>query len=181
MSKMTIYADNAPGTPLFKSEDRNTITQKLRDLGVRFELWETGDSIHAGDSQEKVLAAFKTDIDRLVKEEGYLSMDVVSLDASHPKKAELRQKFLDEHSHNEDEVRFFVDGEGLFSLHVGDKVYEVLCRKGDLISVPAKTPHWFDMGPNPHFVAIRLFNNPDGWIAKFTGNDIAKHFPRLEN
>jgi len=47
--------------------------------------------------------------------------------------------------------------------------------------VPAGTPHWFDMGPEPHFTAIRLFNNPEGWIANFTGDDIADKYPRLEN
>jgi len=57
----------------------------------------------------------------------------------------------------------------------------VLCTKGDLISVPANTPHWFDMGPNPNFTAIRLFNNPEGWVANFTGSDIAQRFNRLEN
>jgi 1,2-dihydroxy-3-keto-5-methylthiopentene dioxygenase len=106
---------------------------------------------------------------------------VVSLSADHPQKAELRQKFLSEHTHSEDEVRFFVAGEGLFTLHADNKVFEVLCQKGDLISVPANTPHWFDMGPNPGFIAIRLFNNPDGWVANFTGSDIAERFNRLEN
>lgn len=181
MSRLTIFADNNPSAPLLKTEDRNTIVKELQAKGVRFEYWETRDTIHAGDSQDKVLAAYRSDIERLVKEEGYLSRDVVSLDASHPQKDELRKKFLDEHRHSEDEVRFFVDGEGLFSLHVDDKVYELLCRKGDLVSVPANTPHWFDMGPNPHFVAIRLFNNPDGWKANFTGSDIAKGFSRLDN
>jgi 1,2-dihydroxy-3-keto-5-methylthiopentene dioxygenase len=37
------------------------------------------------------------------------------------------------------------------------------------------------MGPNPVFTAIRLFNNPEGWVANFTGDDIAKKFPLLEN
>jgi 1,2-dihydroxy-3-keto-5-methylthiopentene dioxygenase len=37
------------------------------------------------------------------------------------------------------------------------------------------------MGPNPHFIAIRLFTNPEGWVAKFTGEPIADRFPRLEN
>jgi 1,2-dihydroxy-3-keto-5-methylthiopentene dioxygenase len=60
-------------------------------------------------------------------------------------------------------------------------VYAVLCEKNDLISVPANTPHWFDMGPNPDFCAIRLFNNPDGWVAHFTGDEIAARFPLLEN
>jgi 1,2-dihydroxy-3-keto-5-methylthiopentene dioxygenase len=106
---------------------------------------------------------------------------VVSLNASHPKKDELRQVFLQEHRHGEDEVRFFVAGEGLFSLHIGNRVYEVLCSRGDLISVPANTPHWFDMGPNPDFIAIRLFNNPEGWVAHYSGDDIANRFNRLEN
>ena len=120
-------------------------------------------------------------IDRLMKEDGYQTVDVVSLSADHPQKNEFRQKFLSEHTHSEDEVRFFVGGEGLFTLHIGEKVFEVLCTEGDLISVPANTTHWFDMGPNPNFIAIRLFNNPEGWIANFTGSDIADRFNRLEN
>ena len=121
------------------------------------------------------------DVDRLIAEEGYQTVDVVSMVPDHPEKAAFRQKFLEEHRHSEDEVRFFVEGQGLFTLHIGDRVYEVLCTKGDLISVPANTPHWFDMGPNPRFVAIRLFNNPEGWVANFTGSDIAQRFNRLEN
>jgi 1,2-dihydroxy-3-keto-5-methylthiopentene dioxygenase len=98
----------------------------------------------------------------------------------HPQKEALRAKFLEEHRHNEDEVRFFVAGQGLFTLHIDDHVYAVLCEKDDLISVPAGTPHWFDMSESPSFVAIRLFDNPDGWVAHFTGVDIAQRFPRLE-
>jgi 1,2-dihydroxy-3-keto-5-methylthiopentene dioxygenase len=46
--------------------------------------------------------------------------------------------------------------------------------------VPDQTKHWFDMGPEPHFTAIRFFNNPDGWVANFTGDDIAKRFPLFD-
>ncbi len=114
-------------------------------------------------------------------ENGFQSVDVVSLQPDHPDKAVFRQKFLNEHTHSEYEVRFFVDGQGMFYLHLNDQVYTVLCEKGDLISVPAGTTHWFDMGPNPRFKAIRLFTNPDGWVGHFTGSDIAERFPRLEN
>jgi len=92
----------------------------------------------------------------------------------------MRKKFLDEHFHKEDEVRFFVAGSGLFTLHVDDKVYEILCETGDLIGVPDSTQHWFDMGPEPHFIAIRFFTEPDGWVGHFTGTGIAKKFPRYE-
>ena len=98
----------------------------------------------------------------------------------HPDKDAFRRKFLDEHTHGEDEVRFFVRGRGLFIMHIGERVYSMLCEKDDLISVPADTKHWFDMGPDPSFTAIRLFNNPEGWVAKFTGDDIASRFPKLD-
>jgi 1,2-dihydroxy-3-keto-5-methylthiopentene dioxygenase len=65
-------------------------------------------------------------------------------------------------------------------LHVGEQIFSVLCEKGDLISVPANVTHWFDMGENPHLACIRLFTNPDGWVANFTGNDISKLFPTLD-
>ena len=77
-------------------------------------------------------------------------------------------------------LRFFVDGQGLFYVHPDDKVYLVLCEQGDLISVPAHTRHWFDMGENPSLKAIRLFTTPEGWVAHFTGSDIARRFPKLE-
>ncbi|RZM07821.1 MAG: hypothetical protein EOP67_72695, partial [Sphingomonas sp.] len=40
------------------------------------------------------------------------------------------------------------------------------------------TRHWFDMGPAPRFTAIRLFAEPDGWVARFTGDPIARGSPR---
>lgn len=181
MSEIKIFAENNPAKPVVTSNKPAEIAQHLKTLGVRFEQWTTSATIKPGDAPETVLAAYRKDIDRLKAEEGYITVDVVSLSSSAPNKAELRKKFLSEHTHGEDEVRFFVGGEGLFTLHIKDKVVEVLCQQGDLISVPAKTPHWFDMGPNPNFIAIRLFNNPEGWVAHYTGSDIADKFSRLAN
>jgi 1,2-dihydroxy-3-keto-5-methylthiopentene dioxygenase len=96
----------------------------------------------------------------------------------HPEREAMRGKFLSEHTHAEDEVRFFVEGSGLFCLHLAERVVLVTCERGDLLSVPAGTRHWFDMGPRPSFSAIRLFINPSGWVAKFTGSDIAERFPK---
>jgi cupin superfamily acireductone dioxygenase involved in methionine salvage len=125
-----------------------------------------------------VIEAYQHAIDKLVAEKGYQSWDVISLRADNPQKEALRAKFLNEHTHGEDEVRFFVEGAGLFCLHIGDEVYQVLCEKNDLISVPAGTPHWFDMGSEPNFTAIRIFDNPEGWVAQFTGDAIADAYPR---
>ena len=181
MSHLNILNHDDPGNPVISTADHADIARHLGQVGVRFERWETDSSIAPGATPEAVIAAYQKDIDRLIEEEGYQTVDVVSLNPHHPDKDALRKKFLDEHRHSEDEVRFFVAGQGLFSLHLGERVFEVLCEQGDLISVPAGTPHWFDMGPNPSFIAIRLFNNPNGWVANFTDSDIASRFSRLEN
>lgn len=180
MSRLRVFADNAPDTPLAEHREADAIAGALDPIGVRFERWPTHEEIVAGAEPEAVLEAYGPEIDRLMAAEGYRSRDVVSMTPDHPARAEARGKFLDEHTHAEDEVRFFADGRGLFTLHVDDRVYEILCERGDLISVPAGTRHWFDMGPAPSFVAVRLFTNPDGWVAEFTGTDLAQRFPRLE-
>jgi 1,2-dihydroxy-3-keto-5-methylthiopentene dioxygenase len=180
MSRLRIYAEADPAHPLFASHEQEAIIAQLAAVGVRFEQWETASDLAPGAPVEQVIAAYRDDIARLQAEGGYQAVDVVSLAPDHPDRAALRSKFLDEHTHAEDEVRFFVAGSGLFSLHIGDRVFEVLCEAGDLISVPAGTRHWFDMGPAPRFIAIRLFTNPAGWVANFTGEPIAARFPRYE-
>lgn len=180
MSRLRLFNDTDPGTVLLDTRDHATMARELATLGVRFEQWPMNPAVQPGDAPESILDAYRGEVDRLVAENGFRSVDVVSIAPDNPKREEMRAKFLDEHAHKEDEVRFFVAGSGMFTLHVGDKVYEVLCEAGDLISVPDGTTHWFDMGPQPSFVAIRFFTEPDGWVGHFTGTDIAKQFPRYE-
>ncbi|PSN09424.1 1,2-dihydroxy-3-keto-5-methylthiopentene dioxygenase [Siccibacter turicensis] len=179
MSGLTIFSDNDAENPLWQSRDAEEIRAQLNAQGVRFERWEADRDLGAAPDAQTVIAAYQHAIDRLVQEKGYQSWDVISIRPDNPQKEAMRGKFLNEHTHGEDEVRFFVEGAGLFCLHIGDKVYQVLCEKNDLISVPAGTPHWFDMGSQPCFTAIRIFDNPEGWIAQFTGNDIAAAYPTL--
>ncbi|PNS08350.1 1,2-dihydroxy-3-keto-5-methylthiopentene dioxygenase [Solilutibacter silvestris] len=180
MSRLRIFNDTAPDTVLDEAHDHAGIAHRLEPIGVAFEQWQANAPIKAGDSSEAIMAAYRADIDRLVEENGFRSVDVVSIAPDNPNRVEMRAKFLDEHFHKEDEVRFFVAGSGLFTLHVDGKVYEILCEQGDLIAVPDGTTHWFDMGPAPEFVAIRFFTEPDGWVGHFTGSDIAQRFPRYE-
>lgn len=179
MSRLRIFKDTEGSSPFAAYGEHAEIARELGDVGVRFEQWQAQAPIVPGDPAEKVIAAYREDIDRLMRDEGYQAVDVISLNPDHPDRDALRAKFLNEHTHSEDEVRFFVAGRGLFTLHIGDKVYEVLCEAGDLIGVPDNTRHWFDMSEQPHFVAIRLFTNPAGWVANFTGDEIAGKFPRL--
>ena len=179
MSRLRIFDETRPEAPLSVHESGADITRELAGIGVRFERWAANRAIEPGASQEDVIAAYHDDIERLRRAHGYQAVDVISLKPDHPDRATLRKKFLSEHTHSEDEVRFFVAGSGQFTLRVDGKVYDVLCEQGDLIGVPDGTRHWFDMSEAPYFVAIRLFTNVEGWVANFTGDDIALRFPRM--
>ena len=179
VSRLRIFAEDHPDEALLVTTDRAEMARELMAIGVGYEQWQASREIEPGASADEVVDAYRADIDRLVADRGFRSVDVVSIAPDHPERDAMRAKFLDEHFHKEDEVRFFVAGSGLFTLHVGAKVYEVLCTRGDLVAVPDSTPHWFDMGPEPSFVAIRFFTEPDGWVGHFTGTDIALRFPRL--
>jgi 1,2-dihydroxy-3-keto-5-methylthiopentene dioxygenase len=181
MSQLTVYAESDGKNPLLATEEVGVIVTELGAAGIQLERWQADRDLADDADNESIIAAYQAEIDRLVAERGFQTYDVVSMNPDHPDKETFRKKFLSEHTHSEDEVRFFVCGQGLFTIHANDKVYSVLCEKDDLISVPANTRHWFDMGPNPTFTAIRLFNNPDGWVGHFTGDDIASRFPLLEN
>ena len=179
MSALTVYQDRQPetGQSFF---DFDEIQSQLAAIDVRFDRWAAGFPLPAHADQAIILKAYQGPIEQLKEQYGFQSVDVVSLHPEHPERTTLRQKFLAEHIHEDFEVRFFIEGRGLFYLHVEDKVYAVLCEQNDLISVPAGTTHWFDMGEHPSFKCIRLFTTPNGWVAKFTGSEIAKQFPTFD-
>jgi len=179
MSALTIYQDHQPqqGTTY---KDFADIVEHLQPIGVQFERWEPGSEFISEAQVQSITDAYQSHIDRLKSQYGFQTVDVVSLKPDHPEKDALRQKFLSEHTHSDFEVRFFVEGRGLFYLHVVDKVYAILCEQGDLLSVPAHIKHWFDMGETPDFKCIRFFTTPEGWVADFTGDNIADDFPTFD-
>lgn len=180
MTRLRIYSAGNGETPELDTGDAAAIAEALAPIGVRFEQWPSR-PLPADADQDAVLTAFGPEVDRLKAENGYQAVDVMCVQPDHPDRAALRTKFLSEHRHSEDEVRFFVEGEGLFTLRSDDdKVYAVLCTAGDLISVPAGMRHWFDMSAEPSFTVIRLYIDPAGWIANYTGDTIAERFPRHE-
>jgi len=180
MTQLTVYPDTDPDTVLLDTRDGAAIAASLAEIGVAFERWAAPHELGEDADQAAVLAAYDAQVKRLMDEGGYKSADVVRVKPDNPDREALRQKFLAEHTHDDDEVRFFVEGAGAFYLRKGGKVFRVVCERNDLISVPAGTTHWFDTGPRPHFCAIRIFTSPEGWVGHFTGDDIATRFPKFE-
>ena len=177
MSRLTVFEDHTPDAPVILTEDAAQMSAELGRIGVQFERWESPVSLSPDDDAEVILEAYRPYLDALMGAKGAGSADVLKLTPDNPNAPALRQKFLSEHIHTEDEIRFFVHGGGHFVMHVDGKVYDAYCEAGDLISVPANTKHWFDAGEKPFFTALRVFTDPSGWVAHFTGDRIADRFP----
>jgi 1,2-dihydroxy-3-keto-5-methylthiopentene dioxygenase len=177
MSRLTVYDDQRPDAPVLRTEDATAIAAALSGIGVRFERWDSPVALTPDAEAETILEAYRPYLDGLMGPGGAGSADVIRLTPDNPAGPAMRQKFLSEHIHTEDEIRFFVRGSGSFVLHVDGKVFDAFCTQGDLISVPAGIKHWFDAGLKPDFVALRVFQDTTGWTPHYTGDAIAERFP----
>jgi 1,2-dihydroxy-3-keto-5-methylthiopentene dioxygenase len=175
MSSLTIW-DEKTKKEEFNSTHFGEIKWNLEQLGVKFDRWD-GVIIDDDYTADQILEAYSPYLEELLSTGTVESADVVSMTVDTPNYQEMRSKFLNEHTHSEDEVRMFVRGYGDFILHIDDKIYSIHCEKDDLLSVPKNIKHWFDAGTEPNFTALRIFNDPSGWVAQFTGSDIATQFP----
>lgn len=177
MSSLSVYHQSTPDIPNKVLTHLEDITATLAEQGVRFARWQADVQLQPGASHEEVIGAYQQDIDKLMTECGYLSVDVQRVSCDEPQAIELREQVL-----SEDLVRLFVGGRGQFTLRVGEYIYAVVCEKHDLILIPAGVRHWIDMGETPRFMVVRLFNsNPEGGAVTFTGEKIAETFARLDD
>jgi 1,2-dihydroxy-3-keto-5-methylthiopentene dioxygenase len=179
VTQLTIHQDPATA-PTLLTNDLPLIREELAARGITLERWPARVALAEGAEPAEILAAYAEEIARVQAGGRYPTVDAIRMTPDHPERAALRQRFLAEHTHSEDEVRFFVEGRGLFCLHLGEEVLQLICERNDWIAVPAGTRHWFDMGPEPQFCALRFFNDPAGWVADFSGDPIAERYPRLD-
>lgn len=158
--------------------DPGKIRDFLRDRNVFFDQWQADVVFPDSASQEEILDAYASSLNPFMESGGYKTADVISINKLTENYEALRNKFLSEHTHSEDEIRFFVDGKGLFWFHLENgEVFNVLCEKGDLISVPAGIRHWFDAGESDPFVkAIRIFIDMSGWVPVYTESKVEQRY-----
>ncbi|MCX6126859.1 MAG: cupin domain-containing protein [Proteobacteria bacterium] len=156
------------------------IKNTLSGFNIPFESW--GVRYLANSSPATVLATYATDVGRLKSERGYLTEDVIALDPDTENLSLLLAKFLVEHHHTDDEVRFVVAGEGVFEINVTqDERVKITAQPGDLIVVPAWRRHLFYLTELQTIRCIRLFKDKSGWEAQYPyaaegSNEFDLHF-----
>src|SRR5262249_33795949 len=159
-------------------ENRSTqeyyeVRECLANIGIDYERWEPVAGIPPSASAQEILNAYSKQINELKSRGGYLTADIIDVNQDTPGLDAMIAKFNIEHRHDEDEVRYIIDGRGLFHIHPQKgAVVAIEVEAGDLIRVPRGTLHWFDLCGDKRIRAIRLFQNASGWTPHYTHSEI---------
>jgi len=158
-------------------EGAENVRAFLASHGIDYERAVPGRSVAADAPAAELLEAYKDKIDELKASGGYVTADVIDVFPHTPNLDAMLNKFSSEHWHDEDEVRFIVEGRGLFHIHPKDgDVFAIEVEAGDLIRVPRGTHHWFDLCADRRIRAIRLFQDVSGWTPHYTQTGVDKNF-----
>jgi 1,2-dihydroxy-3-keto-5-methylthiopentene dioxygenase len=149
--------------------DRHEVCAHLATIGITYEHWQPAHELAEGAAAEEVLRAYAPEIERLKAQGGYVTADVIDVMPTTPGLDAMLNRFNSEHWHDEDEVRFIIEGRGLFHIHPREgSVISITVEAGDLLRVPRGTWHWFDLCQEKRIRAIRLFQDTSGWTPHYT-------------
>jgi 1,2-dihydroxy-3-keto-5-methylthiopentene dioxygenase len=157
--------------------DQTEIGAYLGKIGIDYEVWAPSQPLSADATQEDILKAYSADIEKLKARGGYVTADVINVNPQTPGLDAMLVKFSREHIHSEDEVRFVVQGRGIF--HINPKTSPVVgieVEPGDLIRVPGGTLHWFNLCTDKQIRCIRLFLDPAGWAPLYSDSGVDAGF-----
>jgi 1,2-dihydroxy-3-keto-5-methylthiopentene dioxygenase len=157
--------------------DIGEIKAYLSTIGIGFERWDTSRDLSDAVPSETILESYAKEITELKESGGYQAADVIDVRPDTPNLQMMLDKFNREHWHEEDEVRFIIEGHGVF--HINPQVSPIVAvevERGDLLRVPAGTRHWFDLCGDRRIRAIRLFQDPSGWTPRYTESGVDKGY-----
>lgn len=160
--------------------DHDEMKAYLAEIGIGYEVWNSGHDVAGTASNAEILDAYAAEIEELKASGGYVTADVIDVNADTPGLDAMLNRFNKEHWHDEDEVRFIIEGRGLFHIRPKDgDVVGITVEQGDLIRVPAGTLHWFDLCEDKRIRAIRLFQDASGWTPHYSESGVDKGYMPL--
>ncbi len=168
------------------ADENRTITDvgEIRDFlephGIWYENWPVSERLSSDASDDQILEEFAPEINSLKERGGFVTADVINVNRDTPNLDAMLSKFDREHTHSEDEVRFTVEGRGLFHIHPENgPVFAVEVESGDLINVPRGTKHWFNLCDERAIRCIRLFEDPTGWTPEYIDQGVHSKYQPL--
>lgn len=159
--------------PIIGNEE---IISFLQKRGIDYKHWEIkSDEANqliaketlTNDEKEHLLKLLDDKFALLQKEAGYQARDLIVLHPAVPGLDEMLSKFDKVHYHTDVEVRYIIDGSGVFGFsHVGEK-FLVHVSQGDFILVPRHINHWFYLDEKKRIKAVRYFQDTSGWVPNY--------------
>ncbi|QRV82396.1 1,2-dihydroxy-3-keto-5-methylthiopentene dioxygenase [Ceratobasidium sp. AG-Ba] len=143
--------DDIPGDQrLPHLTDRTISEDELRALGVLY--WRIEN---------------EGEVDEIARSRNYKNRDVINV--SKTGLGELYESkikgFFEEHMHEDEEIRYILDGSGYFDVRRPDEAWiRVAMDKGDLLVLPAGIYHRFTLDTGDYIKAMRLFKDEPKWI-----------------
>ncbi|CDM97717.1 MAG: cupin domain-containing protein [Limnospira sp. PMC 1291.21] len=163
--------------------DLEDIRRELSALNVNLNRWPVGEDpeirrllgeASLDDNQkQQVLQSLDGYFKELQETAGYQSRDLIVLHPDIPNLDGLLAKFEQCHTHADDEVRYIIEGEGVFGfVGVDGGQMELVIEAEEYINVPAGTEHWFHLTDTKRIKAVRYFSNTEGWTPEYTNTKI---------
>ncbi|WFS16858.1 acireductone dioxygenase [Pseudomonas sp. 905_Psudmo1] len=177
MSSLAVHLHTSPELPNKVLNHADDIASTLSAVGIDYRQLELPAALRPGCEQAEFDAAYGLWLQAFMGNEGHVQQELFNLQRNHPQKLELRARYLDEQVQSSASTWLFLGGFAQLSVHLDGYVYVLQGERGDLLTLPAGTRHWFDLGEEPHVLAVRLSPSED--TPERTGDDIASRFPRL--
>jgi 1,2-dihydroxy-3-keto-5-methylthiopentene dioxygenase len=157
--------------------DAAEISNFLKPFGIWYEHWQVAGRLSPTASDADILNEYAPEIEKVKAAGGFLTADVINVHSETPNLDAMLAKFNKEHTHSEDEVRFTVEGKGVFHLHPeGGPVFSVTVESGDMINVPCGMKHWFNLCDDRRIRCIRFFEDVTGWTPHYVEQGVHGEF-----
>ncbi|KAB5591679.1 1,2-dihydroxy-3-keto-5-methylthiopentene dioxygenase [Ceratobasidium theobromae] len=145
--------DDIPGDqrlPHITEPPRPVSENELKNLGVLY--WQAND--------EEI-------VEKVANERNYKNRDTVNV--SRAGLGDLYESkikgFFEEHMHEDEEIRYVLDGSGFFDVRGRDEAWvRIAVEKGDLLVLPAGIYHRFTLDTNDYIKVLRLFKDEPKWV-----------------
>lgn len=174
---------------ILKLEDGTTytdwpsISRELSPIGIQLNRWPVGDDPQlkalldkaslSDDEKDQVLVALDRYFNQLQQDAGYQSRDLIVIHPDIPNLSAMLSKFDRVHTHADDEVRYIIEGEGIFGFVRPDgSQVELTVQPEEYINVPTGTEHWFYLTDQQRIKAVRYFVDTEGWVPQYTDTAI---------
>ncbi|KAJ5778936.1 Acireductone dioxygenase ARD family [Penicillium paradoxum] len=153
------WYDNVEGDQREPHDSGRAVSEeKLASLGVFYKHCPTIDAV-----------------DTIASNRGYRNRDQVTIspEAMGAVYEEKVKSFFSEHLHEDEEIRYILDGEGYFDVRGQEDEWIRICLvKEDMIILPAGIYHRFTTNSQNYVKAMRLFQDEPKWTPLNRGAEV---------